>query len=359
MVLQFSAFTFDVSIADTYMGLLVGARILLAAQQTLHSPPRLAALMRDRKVTVACLAPAVISLIVDEEFPDLRVLMSLGAELPSELARRWLRPGLTLVNDWGPSEVTIGATCIAIDAATQLPPPIGRPKPNYQVYVLDARLNPLPIGAVGELHVGGAGVTRGYLNLPEQTLRRYVPDPFRPGQRLYRTGDLGRQRPDGSFVFGGRIDHQVKLRGLRIELGEIETVLARHPAVAQVVAALVTDARASSTWPPTCAMRRARPRSAARSCATISGRTLPAYMIPAYLIEVAQFPLNANRKIDRSALPPPAAPAPAAQVEPGHGGRGRTDRVVCRAAEPRATSALRTASSTWAATRCRRCGWSA
>ena len=135
-------------------------------------------------------------------------------------------------NDYGPTEATISATFMELDAGTQLPPPIGRPlRPNYQAYVLDPHLNPVPVGVTGELHLGGASVARGYLNRPELTRERFIPDPFRPGPgaRLYKTGDLVRRRPDGTIVFLGRADGQVKIRGLRIELGEIETALASPP----------------------------------------------------------------------------------------------------------------------------------
>ncbi len=240
-VLQFAAFTFDVSVMDMFMPLLGGAKLVLAAPETLHSPPRLAALMRDARITFACLPPAVLNLLTGEEFPELRTLLSAGEELSSELLRGWLRDGLEIYNGYGPTEASIGSTFMKLEPSTPLPPPIGRPKPNYQAYVLDSYLNPVPVGVIGELHIGGAGVARGYLNRPELTRERFIPDPFIPGQRLYKTGDLVRRRPDGTLVFAGRIDNQVKIRGLRVELGEIETALVTHPDVAQAVVTVVTD----------------------------------------------------------------------------------------------------------------------
>ena len=305
-VLQFASLSFDVSVQDMFMTLLSGGRIVLAPASTLHSPPRLAALMRDRHVTFACFTPSMLSVLGDEQFDDLRVLMVAGEELPSELARRWIRPGLCFVNDYGPTETTVSATALELDASTVLPPPIGRPYwPNYQAYVLDPHLNPVPVGVTGELHIGGAGVTRGYLGRPELTRERFIPDPFRPGGRLYKTGDLVRRRPDGNLVFLGRADGQVKVRGLRIELGEIETALAAHPDIAQAVVIVVTDPAGD---PQLAGYVRPEP-GAAPDLAEVRGqlgRTLPGYMIPAHLMEVAEFPLNTSGKIDKKALPGPA-----------------------------------------------------
>ena len=313
-VLQFAAFTFDVSVMDMFMPLLGGAKVVLAAPETLHSPPRLAALMRDARVTFACLPPAVLNLLPGEDFPDLDVLMAAGEELPSEVARRWMRPGLRLVNGYGPTEATVIATCAELDATTPLPPPIGFPtRPNYRVYVLDPHLNPVPAGATGELHIGGASVARGYLNRPELTRQRFIPDPFgpAPSARLYKTGDLVRRRPDGSIVYLGRIDDQVKIHGLRIELGEIEAALATHRAIAQAVVTVVTSPAGDSEL---AAYLRPAPGGtiSEQDVRAHLARTLPATMIPAHLTTISQFPLNASGKVDKRALPSPRQQPPAA-----------------------------------------------
>jgi amino acid adenylation domain-containing protein len=320
-VLGFAAFTFDVSVMDMFMPLLGGGRVVLADSQVLHSPPRLAELMRSAGVTFACLPPAVLNLLTGEDFPRLRTLLSAGEELSGELVAAWLRPGLEIYNGYGPTEASIGATFMKLDAGTQMPPPIGRPKPNYRVYVLDGYLNPVPAGVTGELHIGGAGVARGYLNRPELTRERFIADPFSagPGARLYKTGDLVRRRPDGTIVFVGRADDQVKIRGLRVELGEIEAALAAHPAVAQAVVAVVTDGAGERQL---AGYLRPGPGAAAGPELTadirqhLAGR-VPAYMIPSYLVTVDQFPLTANGKIDKAALPAPRAAAPGpAKVPP-------------------------------------------
>jgi amino acid adenylation domain-containing protein len=313
-VLQFAAFTFDVSVMDMFMPLLGGAKVVLAAPETLHSPPRLAALLRDANITFACLPPAVLTLLTGEEFPELRTLLSAGEELSSELLRAWQRNGggtMEFYNGYGPTEASIGSTFMKLEPSTPLPPPIGRPKPNYQAYVLDAYLNPVPVGVTGELHIGGAGVARGYLNRPELTRERFIPDPFIPGQRLYKTGDLVRRRPDGTLEFAGRIDHQVKIRGLRVELGEIEAALVAHPDVAQAVVTVVTDSAGVRQLAGYL-------RAAEGAAVVISdlrrrlARSLPAYMIPTYLIALDELPLTAHGKIDKAALPLPRSASDAA-----------------------------------------------
>jgi amino acid adenylation domain-containing protein len=305
-VLSFAAFTFDVSVMDMFMPLLGGARVVLASAETLHSPPRLAELIRTAGVTFACLPPAVLNLLTGEEFPGLRTLLSAGEELTTELLRAWLRPGLEIYNGYGPTEASIGSTFMRMDADTQLPPPIGRPKPNYQAYVLDGYLNPVPPGVIGELHIGGAGIAREYLNRPELTRERFIPDPFRPGGRLYKTGDLVRRRPDGTIGFVGRADDQVKIRGLRVELGEIETALAACPGVAQAVVTVITDPAGEKQL---AGYLRLAPGSAVQpgELRAQLAEQLPAYMVPSYMMILDEFPLTRHGKIDKAALPEPQA----------------------------------------------------
>ena len=305
VMLQFASLAFDVSVEDTFMPLLAGARVVLAPTGTLHSPSRLAGLLRDARIGFLELPPAVLDLLPAGEYPDLRVMMAGGDELPTEVARRWIRPGLRLVNSYGPTETTVTATYAELDAATLMPPPIGFPaRPNYQAYVLDPRLNPVPPGVAGELHIGGASVARGYLNRPDLTRERFIPDPFNPGQRLYKTGDLVRRRPDGALVFAGRIDNQVKIRGYRIELGEIEAMLVGHPAIAQAVATVVTSPAGEREI---AAYLRFVPDGQLEAAAVRAyvARALPPAMIPAHLITMETFPLNASGKIDKKRLPAP------------------------------------------------------
>ncbi len=313
-VLQFASLNFDVSVMDMFMTLLSGARAVVAPTETLLSPPRLAQLMRDRAVTFASLPPAVVNLLSGQEFPGLRFVMSAGEALSSELVHAWVRPGLRFFNGYGPTEDTVIATFAELDGAV-LPPPIGLPVANAQAYVLDKNLNPVPVGVVGELHMGGAGVTRGYLNAPELTEQRYIPDPFGEG-RLYKTGDLVRRLPDGNIVYLGRMDGQVKIRGLRVELGEIETGLASHPSVAQAVVVMSEDRAGEKQL---VGYVRHDPDGPSIDVADLRrhlAQGMPAYMVPAHILVVDVFVLNTSGKIDKSALPAPDAPVETAAYAP-------------------------------------------
>jgi amino acid adenylation domain-containing protein len=317
-VLQFASLNFDASVLEMFMSVLAGARLVLAPPQTRDSPRRLADLIRQAGVTFTLLPSAILGLIADEQFPDLRILLTGGDELPSELVGPWLRPGLRFVNAYGPTEAAVIATYAELDTGTPLPPPIGLPMPNHQAYVLDADLNPVPAGVTGELHIGGAGVARGYLGRPEITSQRFVPDPFTPGGRLYKTGDLVRRRPDGKICFIGRIDHQVKIRGLRVELGEVEAAIARHPAVAQAIVTVITDQAghkqlAAYVRPAADAYADQVPALHLAGMHDYLGRALPSYMIPSHLVVMAEFPLTTSGKIDRAALPAPGRVPAAAE----------------------------------------------
>jgi amino acid adenylation domain-containing protein len=311
-VLQFASLSFDVSVMDTFMTLLSGATAVIGSRETLLSPPRLAELIR-RDVTFACMPPAVVSLLTGQEFPKLKTVLSAGDELSSELVRQWLRPGLHFYNGYGPTEASIGAAFNEIDG-TKFPPPIGHPKPNYQCYVLDKHLNPVPVGVVGELHIGGVGVTRGYLNQPELTAQRFIPDPFshQPGARLYKTGDLVKRRPDGLITFIGRMDGQVKIHGLRIELGEIETALATHPAVAQAAVTVHEDHIGAKQLVGYVRIDPGHPDVVIGDVRQHLAQRLPAYMVPHHMVVLDSFPLSPNGKIDRKLLPPPDAAEQAA-----------------------------------------------
>jgi amino acid adenylation domain-containing protein len=311
-VLASASFAFDASVIDMVAPLLHGATVVVGLPDTVHSPPRLAALLRDARITCVFLPPALLGLLPDGDYPDLRLLVTGAEQVPTELARRWTRPGLRLVNVYGPTECTVVATWAELDACTPMPPPIGYPiRPNVRVYVLDRHGNPVPPGVPGELHIGGAGVARGYLNRPELTRERFADSAY---GRLYRTGDLVRRRRDGSLVFLGRLDGQVKFRGLRVELGEIEAALAVCPGVAQAVVTVTAgpggDAELAAYL---------RPAGGPLDTGAIRAqlvRSLPDALIPAHLITVTAFPLNSSGKVDRAKLPAPGPHVAAAREAP-------------------------------------------
>jgi acyl-CoA synthetase (AMP-forming)/AMP-acid ligase II/acyl carrier protein len=218
-------------------------------------------------------------------------------------------------NNYGPTECTVVTTSVEVWPNTHplRPPTIGRPIANRQVYILDAYRNPVPIGVVGEIYIGGDGVASGYLNRPELTAERFIYHSFDggPEQRLYKSGDLARYLPDGNIEFLGRIDNQVKIRGYRIELGEIETVLAQHPAVRESA----VMAREDKPGDPSTALGTGKqlvayvvPKESAPAFSDLRVHLkakLPDYMVPSAFVILESFPLTANGKVDRKALPPP------------------------------------------------------
>jgi amino acid adenylation domain-containing protein/thioester reductase-like protein len=326
-VLQFSSLSFDASAASLFPALVAGACLILPELPLAELVgDQLTQLCEELRVTVVQLPASVWHQWVDDMAArghlltaPLKVLL-VGGEPPlMEKLRAWV--GLTgrpmrFMNAYGPTEAAVTTTlfvgpCDQTAAEDLERVPIGRPLGNKQVFVLDAEQRQLPIGASGELYIGGIGLARGYLNRPELTAERFIswrPDPAAEPQRLYRTGDLVRFRPDGQLEFLGRADHQVKLRGFRIELGEIEAALRRHPVVRDAVVIVREDEPGSpqlaaylvlvdkSAGGP--GLSRSEVRNHLRSA-------LPEYMIPTAFVELEQFPLNANGKLDRRALPPP------------------------------------------------------
>jgi amino acid adenylation domain-containing protein/thioester reductase-like protein len=234
-ILQFASLSFDASIFEIVMALLNGGTLCLGTPASLLPGPALSQLLRDQAVTTATLPPSALAAMPVEEFPALRNMIVAGEACSAELVRDWAS-GRHFFNAYGPTEATVWASVAeCVDGSEK--PSIGRPIANTQIYLLDRQMQPVPVGIVGELYLGGTGLGRGYLHRPTMTAERFVPHPFSAvaGARLYRTGDLGRRREDGSVEFVGRVDQQVKVRGFRIELGEIETALAQHPAVREAV----------------------------------------------------------------------------------------------------------------------------
>jgi aspartate racemase len=320
VLIHLSAVTFDASTFEIWGALLNGGR-LVVAPPGMPSPGELGQLLRDGSVTTLWLTAGLFHQVIEsapEVLRPVRQLLAGGDVLSSPHVRKALegRPGVMLINGYGPTENTTFTCCHRLTAAAQVDTnvPIGSPIANTTVYLLDAYLRPVPIGTPGELYIGGAGLARGYLGRPDLTAEKFVPDPFaaEPGARLYRTGDRARWLADGSIEFLGRVDRQVKVRGFRVELEEIEAVLKTHPAVRdcaviarpheggdkQLVAYVVADA--ADLGP---------------ELIHFAGQELPGFMVPAAVVGLKELPLTAHGKVNRAALPAPGA-APAGGMPP-------------------------------------------
>jgi thioesterase domain-containing protein len=277
----------------------------------------------EHSITHVSLTPALLQNNNDiPTMSTLQMLILMGEALPAELVRsiQPLIPRGSILNSYGPTEITVSAiTWICPQILLEDAVPIGRPIANKRIYLLDQHDQPVPVGAVGELYIGGVGVARGYLNRSELTAKAFVPDPFAGCRdaRIYKTGDLARYLPDGNIVFLGRNDHQVKIRGFRIELGEIEARLIDHPLVRSAAVVAMGNGSDKRLVAYVVAKNDNRLahilRSHIKSC-------LPDYMIPAAFVRLDDFPLSSNGKLDRRRLPQPDSDAVAyQQYEPPHG----------------------------------------
>ncbi|HEX6716237.1 MAG TPA: amino acid adenylation domain-containing protein, partial [Pyrinomonadaceae bacterium] len=309
---------FDPSVWEIFWPLMVGSRIVMATPEAQLDSAALLRTIVNEKVTIAYFVPSMLALFLSEpevaEASSLRQVICGGESLGIELMRRFyeLLPQATLHHSYGPTETAIAAAEIICDRnSARSVMPIGRPPANVKLYVLNEQRQPVPIGVLGELFVGGTGLGRGYLNRPDVTAARFIPDPFSetPGARLYRTGDLVRYLTDGNLQFHGRTDTQVKVRGIRIELGEIEAALMSH----EKVHSAVVVARAESLVGYVVTTEGVN-LTAAELRQALSQK-LPTYMVPANFVFLSELPLMPNGKIDRGALP-----APRGQTTDGYAG---------------------------------------
>ncbi|WP_454694304.1 amino acid adenylation domain-containing protein [Achromobacter aegrifaciens] len=309
-VLQKTPFSFDVSVWEFLWPLMTGARLAIAGPGDHRDPQRLLELIRRHRVTTLHFVPSMLQAFLAHEGIDtctsLKRILCSGEALPAEARNEVFRrlPQAELSNLYGPTEAAIDVTHWACrnDGHSQVP--IGQPISGIQTHVLDADLNLAPAGAVGELFLGGTGLARGYLGRAGLSAERFVADPFgADGGRLYRTGDLVRWNGEGQLEYLGRIDHQVKIRGLRIELGEVEAQLLSQPGVREAVVV----ARAGSSGPRLVAYVSATAGQEvdAGELRERLGRQLPDYMVPSAIVALESLPLNANGKVDRKALPDP------------------------------------------------------
>jgi amino acid adenylation domain-containing protein/thioester reductase-like protein len=312
---------FDASTFEVWCGLLNGAGVVVVPQETVFDPAAFESLLRETKVTALWITVGLLARYADAltgVFGQLRYLISGGDVFEPGIVERLMRQRRPrhVLNGYGPTECTTFTTTYEIEGVPEGTKsfPIGRPMSNARVYVLNEYLQPVPVGAQGELYIGGDGVAWGYLNRPDLSAERFIADPFgaEPGGRLYRTGDLGRWNPDGTIGYLGRIDTQVKIRGFRIELGEIETHLASHVQVREVVVVAQQDShgerRLVAYVTPEKSAEDAPPLSA-QLLRDYLGALLPKYMVPSAFMILDKLPLTPNGKVDRRALPAPVADA--------------------------------------------------
>ncbi|HEX3552498.1 MAG TPA: amino acid adenylation domain-containing protein, partial [Thermoanaerobaculia bacterium] len=319
----FHSYAFDFSVWEIWGALLHGGRLVVVPYWVSRSPEAFYELLRSERVTVLNQTPSAFrQLIWAEETvlagaePDLalRYVIFGGEALePAGLAPWFERHGderPRLINMYGITETTVHVTWREVGWAdvSRAVSAVGCPIPDLGVYLLDSSLQPVPVGVPGEIHVGGAGLAQGYLDRPELTAERFVPNPFgEAGSRLYRSGDLARRLPDGDLEYLGRIDHQVKIRGFRIELGEIESALVHHFAVREAVVLAVDDPdRRLVAW----VVPAAGETPSLSDLRSFLAQSLPDYMLPSALVTLDALPLTANGKVDRRALPAPEAQRP-------------------------------------------------
>ncbi|MBX8549945.1 amino acid adenylation domain-containing protein [Pseudomonas cichorii] len=310
-VLQKTPFSFDVSVWEFFWPLLTGARLAIAMPGDHRDPERLVQTIALHKVTTLHFVPSMLQAFMTHEQVEschsLRRVVCSGEALPAELASQVLKrlPQAGLFNLYGPTEAAIDVTHWTCMPDDTLSVPIGRPIDNLKTHILDDGLLPAARGAAAELYLGGVGLARGYHQRAALTAERFVPDPFSAdGGRLYRTGDLARYGDDGVIDYAGRIDHQVKIRGLRIELGEIEARLNEHPGVREAHVIDIDGPNGKQLVAYWVANEGAQDANELRTCLNT---LLPDYMVPTHFVAVDVMPLTANGKLDRKALPKPDA----------------------------------------------------
>jgi len=310
--LQVSSISFDATTFEIWGALLHGGRCVLFPNR-IPELPQLRAVLKSEKVTTLMLTPSLFNTVIDaapEVLSPVRQLLVAGEVLsvPHICRALSLLPTAELVNAYGPTEATTFACCYRIPRTQSLKAssiPIGRPIANTHVYILDPHLQPVPTGVAGELHIGGDGLARGYLNQPEITCQKFIPDPLstKPGARLYKTGDLCRYLADGNIEFLGRLDNQVKIRGFRIELGEIESALAEHPEVSGAAVVVREEIPGEKRLVAYIVPRRPTSPPTLKALRDFLREKLPDYMVPSDFVTLEVLPLTPNGKVDRRALP--------------------------------------------------------
>ena len=304
--LAVTTLSFDFSVLELYLPLLVGAKVVLASREQAADPLELQALLAVSNATAMSATPATWRMLLESDWagnPDL-LLFCGGEALSPDLANQLLPRCRELWNVYGPTETTVCSHLYQVKSVLNQIAPIGLPNSNVSMYLLDSHGELVPIGVPGELYIGGAGVGRGYQNRPDLTAERFVANPFRPVERLYRSGDIASYLPDGNLRYHGRADFQVKIRGFRIELGEIESALASHSSVERAVVVVHEDRPGAKRLVAYVVPKPVQEIQPAELRIHLE-RNLPDYMVPSIFIMLNSLPVNANGKIDRRALPAP------------------------------------------------------
>lgn len=304
--LALTTIAFDIATLELYLPLISGASTAIASRDLARDPAALIPFVAAQQVTVMQATPSHWQMLLAEDAAALSGVQALvgGEALPAALAKELRQLGQPPVNLYGPTETTVWSTIMRIDDEDLDAPPIGRPIWNTRLYVLDSAQNPVPVGVVGELYIGGAGVAQGYLHRPELTAERFLKNPFAEG-RIYRTGDLVRWREDGVLEYIGRNDFQIKIRGFRVEVGEIEAAINTWPGVTSSAVVLCETPVGAKQLVAYVLCPDAETDFDDKALRDMLKQKLPDYMVPALAIPLQSFPTNVNGKLDRRALPAP------------------------------------------------------
>ncbi len=307
-LLSVTTLSFDIAVLEIFLPLVVGARVVLLSREDGMDGQKLAATIDAAGITLMQATPSTWRLLLEAEWAGNKQLkiLSGGEAISRDLAQQLLAKSAAVWNMYGPTETTIWSTVYQITGAEpQIS--IGKPIANTQIYILDAQLQPVPIGIPGELYIGGAGLARGYWQRPDLTSEKFIPHPFshNPAARIYQTGDLARYLPDGKIECLGRADFQVKLRGFRIELGEIESFLCQHPTVAQATVIIREDLPGDRRLVAYLVASQSPAAPVPSELRQFLQQKVPDYFLPAAMVVLPALPLTPNGKIDRASLPAP------------------------------------------------------
>lgn len=308
VLLSVTTLSFDISVLEIFLPLTTGAQVELVSRETAVDATQLMSALDKSGATIMQATPTTWRMLIESGWKgDDRLNVLCGGEaLPPDLASQILERCGSLWNMYGPTETTVWSTLCKVQRGDH-EISIGRPIGNTQCYILDARLQPVPVGVPGDFYIGGDGLARGYLNRPELTAEKFIHHPFsdKPGARLYKTGDLAKYKADGRIHFLGRSDHQIKIRGFRVELGEIEAVLVQHPSIREIVVIVREDVPGDKRLVGYPILHSGEKEPTTSELRSYAREKLPEYMIPSAFVFLSEYPLTPNKKIDRKRLPAP------------------------------------------------------